>query len=306
MTDRTTTSNPGWNISTRGDGEVLTAGAGNRGLHLHLLGVPPGFSPGEIEGWLRDLIGVAHETSREDADAGAIPSLLHHALTGLLFSHGQLWNQAGGTPPCSFACVVSGRQVAFGWVGDASVQVRVDDEPTEVTWVRVRDDDGRNAQAGAFDAEHAVRIRLYWSTRPGSPDAPGATMVAEWPGAAAAAAAAAAPEAAPAWQMPAWMPEGPPVAQSGPPRLAVDEAEPLMDVLNELEAEPPALESGPPALVVDEIEDPAAFDTTHDALAPEFGEEPAALAHAPEESSDPGFVEHHEPVAPVERAAAAA
>jgi hypothetical protein len=288
MTDRTTTTSPDWNISTRQDGEVLTAGAWSRGLHLHLLGVPPGFTAAEVEGWLRDLIGVAHETSREDSEPGAIPPLLHHALTGLLFSHGQLWNQAGGSEPCSFACVGSGREVAFGWVGEANVQVRIGDEPAEVAWVRVRDDEGRSAQAVSFDAARPVRIRLYWSAHPGAPGAPGATMVAEWPGVTAVAAPEAPPrEAAPSWQPPAWIPEPetppawipePETPPAGPPRLDANDAVPLMEVLQELEAAPRPPETGPPAFVAHEPDAPPTYEAAIEEAAPELDEalEPAA------------------------------
>src|SRR6185295_6766140 len=94
-------STPQWEVSTRSSGEVLTASAGGDDLSLTLVGVPDGFTPREISGWLDDVGGVARETSRSDATPKPIPHLLHHALTGLLFSQSELWSQTPGPAPCS-------------------------------------------------------------------------------------------------------------------------------------------------------------------------------------------------------------
>ena len=70
------TTAPRWVVSGRTHGEVLTAGVSSPGLEVVLLGVPDGFTPPEVEGWLNDLSGVAVETSRTDARERAIPALL--------------------------------------------------------------------------------------------------------------------------------------------------------------------------------------------------------------------------------------
>ena len=90
-----------WAVSTRTNGEVLTAGVALPGVELSLLGIPLGFTPVEIQSWLRDLAGVAIETSRSDQRARPIPQLLHHVLTGLLFSQTELWSHTGQSLPCA-------------------------------------------------------------------------------------------------------------------------------------------------------------------------------------------------------------
>src|SRR6185295_18585629 len=98
-----------WAVSTRTQGGVLTAGAVLPSIELALLGIPGGFTPAEIQSWLRDLGGVAIETSRTDERSRPIPQLLHHALTGLLFSQTELWSHTGQALPCA-AVFVHGPQ----------------------------------------------------------------------------------------------------------------------------------------------------------------------------------------------------
>jgi hypothetical protein len=173
---------PQWSVSARRRGEVLTAGTTGGGLELLVLSTPGSFTVPEFEGWLRDLLGVTRETASGDQGPRPIPALLHHALTGLLFSHAELWERAGAQPPCSLAFVVAGGRVAFGWVGDARVGVWVNDQPVENGWVKVRDDEGREAFAIALDWSPPVRVRLVWSAPNAGEDGPGATVDAEWPG----------------------------------------------------------------------------------------------------------------------------
>ena len=117
------TTAPRWAVSTRTSGEVLPAGCSAGALELSLLGVPAGFTPAEVEGWLHDLAGVALETSRDDSRVRAIPALLHHALTGLLFSQSELWNSGPPPGPCTAAFVDLDGGAAFGWLGEAHVTV---------------------------------------------------------------------------------------------------------------------------------------------------------------------------------------
>jgi PEGA domain-containing protein len=167
-----------WAVLARPRGEVLTAEAESPGLHLGLLGVPPGFGTNSAEGWLYEVMGVAHEASPAPPGSQPIPSLLHHALTGLLFSHGELWSAAGGPRPCSFAFAHTVHEVGFGWVGDAQVKVVVDGEPCEPAWVMVRDDAGREAHAWSIPSNHSVQVAMVWS--PGGTDA--AVVEAVWSG----------------------------------------------------------------------------------------------------------------------------
>ena len=132
---------PRWAVSTRTDGEVMTAGMTGHGIDLVLLGVPAGFTSAELEGWLSDLSGVAAETSRTDARVRAIPAVLHHSLTGLLFSHAELWERTGSPSPCSAAFVDAPEGAAFGWVGPARVSLVVEGRPYETQYVRVREKD---------------------------------------------------------------------------------------------------------------------------------------------------------------------
>lgn len=171
---------PRWMITTQRTGEVLAAGAESDESQILLLGIPSGFTPAEIEGWLQDLIGVSRETSRQDTDERPIPVLLHHTLTGLLFSHTELWDRAAGAQPCSVVFVQLPEAAGFGWVGEAEPAVRINGESVEVQWVRVRDHSGREARAFAVDARHDVEVDLEWSELPGATDVPGIAVSARW------------------------------------------------------------------------------------------------------------------------------
>jgi PEGA domain len=173
---------PQWSVSARSRGEVLAVGAAAGGLELLVLSDGGLFSRAEFEGWLRDVLGVACETAAGDTGARPIPALLHHALTGLLFSHSELWERTESRPPCSLAFAVSGHSVAFGWVGDARVGVWVNEMPVEHGWVKVRDDAGREAFAIALEAGSTVRVRLVWAPGDIGDEGPGAIVDAEWPG----------------------------------------------------------------------------------------------------------------------------
>src|SRR5580765_3998730 len=107
-----------WRISTRRTGEVFAAGHAADDAELLLLGIPHGFTAPELEGWLRDVVGVARDTARQDGGDRPIPVLLHHLLTGLLFSHAELWDRGGEPRSCSVAFVRAGEAVGFSWVGD--------------------------------------------------------------------------------------------------------------------------------------------------------------------------------------------
>ena len=189
-----------WTVTVRSSGEILTAAALEPSIELGLLGVPSGYTPPEIAGWLHDLIGVARETGREDARARPIPALLHHGLTGLLFSHAQLWNREGEQHPLSYAVVHAGGAVAFGWIGDASITARVAGEPVDLREVIVRDDEGHEARAFELPDSGAVDLRLEWASAGAQ-----AVLEAHWPGPAPATADGAAtvdtpvPMAPPAW-----------------------------------------------------------------------------------------------------------
>lgn len=186
------TSTSRWAVSARSSGEVLSAGIVRSELELVVLGVPSGFSQPEIEGWLHDLAGVAVETSKSDSRARAIPALLHHALTGLLFSHAELWDRLELPRPCSSAFVDLPEGAAFGWVGDARVHVLVDGDPVEPQWVLVRDEAGREARSAVFAPGSDIVVTLeYWPQGEDGAPAP-ASLEAEWVGAVGAAEPAAA------------------------------------------------------------------------------------------------------------------
>jgi PEGA domain-containing protein len=169
-----------WAVLTRSSGEVLTAGARSPGLYMGLLGVPPGFDSRDAEGWLYDVVGVAHESAATGAAPEAIPALLHHALTGLLFSHAELWEQTGSPSPCSFAFVDTVQEVGFGLVGSAEIALWVDGERREPEWVTVRDAVGREARAWSLPTAHMVRVRMLCRSSGGDPTL-SAEVEAEWP-----------------------------------------------------------------------------------------------------------------------------
>lgn len=152
-----------WAVSTRAHGEVLTASATLPSIELVLLGIPHGFTPGEIQSWLKDLAGVAVETSRADPRTRPIPGLLHHALTGLLFSQSELWSHTGHALPCAAVFVSGPSGTAFGWVGRARVMLLVNGEPYEPQWVIVRDEAGHEAMSASLAADSHVLMTLeYW------------------------------------------------------------------------------------------------------------------------------------------------
>ncbi len=169
-----------WAVSTRMSGAVLTAGVELPAIQLCLLGIPMGFTPAEIQSWLRDLAGVAIETSRGDGRARPIPQLLHHALTGLLFSQTELWSHTGQMMPCAAVFVNGPQGVAFGWVGRARVLLLVNGEPYEPQWVIVRDEAGHEAMSAMLPSDvHALLTLDYWPTADEGQSAP-AAVDAEW------------------------------------------------------------------------------------------------------------------------------
>jgi len=170
----------GWEVLAHPTGEVLTAEARSPGLHLGLLGVPPGFAPEDAEGWLYDVMGVAHESSASLPSSRPIPSILDHAMTGLLFSHGELWDRPGLSSPCSFAFVEGRAEIGFGWVGHAKVSVWVDGHQREPGWVVLRDDRGHEARAWSIPSHHEVQVRISWSCSADDPTAGGAEVEATW------------------------------------------------------------------------------------------------------------------------------
>lgn len=166
-----------WRISTRARGEVLTAAARSEGCQFLVLGLPEGLTAQEVEGWLGDLLGVAAESTRNDQNPRPIPTLLHHALTGLLFSHREVWNSGPAGSTFSLAFVEAGEEVAFGWVGSGQPSVWIDDQPVEAQWVRVRDHAGREAYAFSAPAGARVQVSLEWN--PPSPGAGAASVKVE-------------------------------------------------------------------------------------------------------------------------------
>ena len=166
-----------WTVSTRQDGEVLAVWAGSEDLQLGVFSTREGFSPVELDGWLRDLVNVAEESARQDVTARDIPPLLHHALTGLLFSHAELWEREGGLYFSTALISVEGL-TGIGWVGEADLQVHVDGIPQEIDWVVVRDAEGREGRAATFDAALPLRIWISWN--PGMAEDCGVAMDAEW------------------------------------------------------------------------------------------------------------------------------
>lgn len=149
-----------WAVSTRSNGSVPTAGVSLPGIQLGILGIPHGFTTPEIQNWLRDLAGVALETSRTDLRPRPIPPLLHHSLTGLLFSQTELWSKTGLAMPCSAVFVSGPEGLAFGWVGEARVSIVADGRVIEPRWVLVRDESGQEACSAMLPSESAVTVTI--------------------------------------------------------------------------------------------------------------------------------------------------
>lgn len=160
MTNEAATDTRQWLVSARTRGELLATTARAQGIELVMVGVPAGYSAEEVESWLRDLMGMAAETAGGEPADVAIPALLHHLLTGLLFSHAELWDRGGAMAPTSMAFIRTAGQVAFGWVNGPFPDLWIDDRRTEVEWVRIRDPEGREACALAIDPAHRVRVHF--------------------------------------------------------------------------------------------------------------------------------------------------
>ena len=195
MTNQAATDVRQWLVSARSRGELLTSTARAPGIDLAMVGVPAGYSAEEVESWLRDLMGMSLETSSAEAGERPIPALLHHLLTGLIFSHSELWDRGGATAPTSMAFVRTANEVAFGWVNGPAPELWIDDHPARVEWVRIRDHDGREAFALSIDPAH--RVRVHFGLGAG---ATGASVDAAWvpevPASPSAEPAAAAPQGA--------------------------------------------------------------------------------------------------------------
>lgn len=160
MTNEAATDTRQWLVSARTRGELLATTARSNGIELVMVGVPAGYSAEEVESWLRDLMGMAAETANGEAAAAAIPPLLHHLLTGLLFSHAELWDRGGAVAPTSMAFIRTANEVAFGWVNGPYPELWIDDRRAEVEWVRIRDPEGREACALAIHPAHRVRVHF--------------------------------------------------------------------------------------------------------------------------------------------------
>jgi len=155
-----------WVVSARSRGEVLATSARGPGVDLVMVGVPSGYSAEEVESWLGDLMGMAMETSSAESGDRPIPPLLHHLLTGLIFSHSEMWNRGRRGGPASMAFVRTPGEVAFGWVNGPPPDLWIDDHRANVEWVRIRDNDGREAQALSIDPAHRVRVRFGLAPSP--------------------------------------------------------------------------------------------------------------------------------------------
>lgn len=274
------TSAPHWAVSTHTDGEVLTAGVTGEHVDLVLLAIPAGFTSSEIEGWLRDLAGVALETSRSDVKQRAIPSLLHHTLTGLLFSHAELWSRAGVEDACSAAFIETPDGASFGWVGTGAARVRINGRDYSPQWVHVRDEEGREARAAMLPP--GVRAEVTIEHWPGGRDAgrPPVMVEAEWavPVAPQPAAPASESEAAPA------SPE-PPAAAAEALQAEAALADEAVDS-HEPRSLPESLPLDQPGLIAHAQE-----------IAPEPRIEPESRAPAPSEEREPIEAPKPHPVA---------
>jgi hypothetical protein len=167
-----------WVLSTRTRGEVLTAGADLPALQLRLLAVPGDFSAAEVEAWLGDVAQVASEAILEESEPATIPGLLRHALTGMLFSHAELWDRGAAVRPCSVVFVRTDEEVGFGVVGTPEISLQVDGRTVEPQWIAVRDDRGGEARAWRADIDCEVRLRVVWTS--GALDAPAARLEADF------------------------------------------------------------------------------------------------------------------------------
>src|SRR5262245_28465653 len=170
----------GWEVLAQPTGEVLTAGAKSPGLVLGLLGVPRGFEARDAEGWLYDVAGVSHESSAGRPARRPIPAILEQAITGLLFSHAELWEHPGSAAPCSYAFIEGRGEIGFGWVGEARVSVWVDGEPRDAGFITLRDGSGRKGRAWAIPSYHNVQVRISWLSAASDPGAGGAEVEASW------------------------------------------------------------------------------------------------------------------------------
>jgi hypothetical protein len=175
MTNQAATDVRQWLVSARSRGELLTSTAKTPGIDLVMVGVPAGYSSEEVESWLRDLMGMSLETSSTETGERPIPALLHHLLTGLIFSHSELWDRGGAAAPASMAFVRTAKEVAFGWVNGPAPDLWIDDHPARVEWVRIRDQDGREAFALSIDPAHRVRVHFGLGAAPA-----GASVDAAW------------------------------------------------------------------------------------------------------------------------------
>jgi hypothetical protein len=149
-----------WLVSTQSHGEVLTVRATAPGLSLLLLGLPAGFGLHEIESWLQGLARAVHEGSGAASPTDPVPPILRQALEGLLFSHAEIWGDEEGVTPCSVVLVHRDGRLGFGCVGDAEVDIRLDDVALPPEWTWIRDPMGREARAWCTTPEHEVWIEL--------------------------------------------------------------------------------------------------------------------------------------------------
>ena len=171
----TSPSTDRWVVSTRVAGEVLTAEAHVAGLELRLLGLPQGFSQAEAEGWIGSLAASALEGAGAAIPDDPLPPPLRQALSGLLFSHAELW-QTGGTLG-SVALMRDVGRVAFGWIGSAAVEIEVEGERVTPEWTLVRDHLGGEARAWSGDASRETRVVLVLEGENAQ-----VTLEAQWPG----------------------------------------------------------------------------------------------------------------------------
>jgi len=160
MTNEAATDIRQWLVSARSRGELLATRARVPGIELVMVGVPAGYSAEEVESWLKDLMGMSLETASTETGERPIPALLHHLLTGLIFSHSELWDRGGNAAPTSMAFVRTANEVAFGWVNGPNPELWIDDHPAHVEWVRIRDPEGREACALAIDPAHRIRVHF--------------------------------------------------------------------------------------------------------------------------------------------------